>query len=244
MPLSRRLRRRLVLLGLLFLVLLAVLDRLGLLPGPAARGDRARYDGQSFRVVRVIDGDTLDLDVPDDRQGQPYTRVRLWGVDTPEVSHRSSGGQPVDLGESGAMNEPGEPGEAGELGDTNGSGGSAGQATMYYGPQAWEFTRRWTLDRPVTVRLEPQRGSRGRYGRLLAYLYLSDGSMLNEELIRQGYAYADDRFEHIHRERFRELQHAARQARRGLWRAVQPEQMPDWFRRRAGSSRSQGQDGP
>lgn len=49
--------------------------------------DVARYHDQSFRVVHVVDGDTLDIDAPDSHSGKPTTRIRLWGVDTPEVSH-------------------------------------------------------------------------------------------------------------------------------------------------------------
>ena len=62
--------------------LLAAADRLGLFgrrPAPVAE----TYDGKTFAVVRVIDGDTLDVDRPDG--DYPRTRVRLWGVDTPET---------------------------------------------------------------------------------------------------------------------------------------------------------------
>lgn len=62
-------------------------------PGSAATGrednhrrrqeDLGRYHNRAFRVSRVIDGDTLDLDVADGTEGR--TRVRLWGVDTPEI---------------------------------------------------------------------------------------------------------------------------------------------------------------
>ncbi len=54
--------------------------------GPGSDFDR--YHDQNFTVTRVIDGDTLDVDAPD--QGKPTTRIRLWGVDTPEIAH---GGQ-------------------------------------------------------------------------------------------------------------------------------------------------------
>ena len=43
--------------------------------------DFAKYDGRQFSVVKVVDGDTLDIDVPDAN----HTRIRLWGVDTPET---------------------------------------------------------------------------------------------------------------------------------------------------------------
>jgi micrococcal nuclease len=57
---------------------------------PGGEGsDLSRYHDQSFRVVKVVDGDTMDLDVPD--VDHAATRVRLWGVDTPELAH---GGQP------------------------------------------------------------------------------------------------------------------------------------------------------
>ncbi|MEK7730475.1 MAG: hypothetical protein AAB363_01320, partial [Planctomycetota bacterium] len=72
--------------------------------GPIQGGDRSRYHDRTFHVVHVIDGDTLDIDAPDadkpvgrrDRQtsrqsregpgGSVQTRIRLWGVDTPELA--------------------------------------------------------------------------------------------------------------------------------------------------------------
>jgi micrococcal nuclease len=49
----------------------------------AASSDHARYNGREFAAIRVIDGDTLDIDSPDaDAQ---YTRIRLLGIDTPET---------------------------------------------------------------------------------------------------------------------------------------------------------------
>ncbi len=45
--------------------------------------DLARYDHATFAVTRVVDGDTLHLDVPDD--GQRVTKVRLLGIDAPEM---------------------------------------------------------------------------------------------------------------------------------------------------------------
>jgi micrococcal nuclease len=71
------------LLVLAALVVISV-ERLGWmnLPHPAGN-DYQRYGGRVARVVKVVDGDTLDVDIPDGRK--PSTRIRLWGVDTPEV---------------------------------------------------------------------------------------------------------------------------------------------------------------
>ena len=59
-------------------------DRRGLF-GLAIEPDYGRYHGRSFRIVKVVDGDTLDVNVRDDRAGRQTTRIRLWGVDTPET---------------------------------------------------------------------------------------------------------------------------------------------------------------
>lgn len=68
------------------LLVLAVADRLGVFGHQG--DDRSRYHGKTFRVVKVVDGDTIDIDIPDGKHDT--TRIRLWGVDTPEIGHSRS----------------------------------------------------------------------------------------------------------------------------------------------------------
>ena len=65
---------------------LHLLDVAGLFGQRAGGGDFFRYHSKTFRVSRVVDGDTIDLAIPDGER--PTTRVRLWGVDTPECVRR------------------------------------------------------------------------------------------------------------------------------------------------------------
>jgi len=51
--------------------------------------DFGKYHGKTFSVVNVVDGDTLDIDIPDGEY--PTTRIRLWGIDTPETKSSKSG---------------------------------------------------------------------------------------------------------------------------------------------------------
>ena len=51
--------------------------------------DLKRYHGNTFNVVNVVDGDTIDIDSPD-RQYK-HTRIRLWGVDAPETKNPKVG---------------------------------------------------------------------------------------------------------------------------------------------------------
>ena len=69
-----------------------------------------------------------------------------------------------------------------------------------------------------TVRLERDISDRDKYGRLLRYVYLEDGTFVNDLLVREGYAYAsafppDVKFA----DQFRAAQSEARDHKRGLW---------------------------
>ena len=56
------------------------------------------------------------------------------------------------------------------------------------------------------------------YGRFLGYVHLQDDTLVNAEIIRQGYARANTRSQFRHLDWFRQLEREARAAGRGLWR--------------------------
>ncbi len=71
------------------------------------------------------------------------------------------------------------------------------------------------------VYLEKDVSETDRYGRLLRYVWLPDGRMVNEELCRQGYAQASSYPPDIkHQERLAAAVREAREAGRGLWSAT------------------------
>jgi micrococcal nuclease len=84
-----------------------------------------------------------------------------------------------------------------------------------FGKQASEFTRRHLLNQTVFLAFDWQ--LRDRYDRLLAYIYLADGSCFNATLVREGYAHAYTRFPFQFLEQFRTLEREARERGRGLW---------------------------
>ncbi len=51
--------------------------------------DFEKYHSKTFTVVNIVDGDTIDIDVPDGKYKR--TRIRLWGIDTPETKHPEKG---------------------------------------------------------------------------------------------------------------------------------------------------------
>lgn len=69
-----------------------------------------------------------------------------------------------------------------------------------------------------TFRIEFDRERRDGQGRRLGYVFLADGQMANELMIRQGYAFlkpSEDNRRYL--SRLREAEAAARETRRGLW---------------------------
>lgn len=56
-----------------------------------------------------------------------------------------------------------------------------------YGPEASEYVVQSLLGRHVGLEHDGSQGERGRYGRLLVYVYLNEQNF-NETLVRQGYA--------------------------------------------------------
>jgi micrococcal nuclease len=92
-----------------------------------------------------------------------------------------------------------------------------------YGPQASRFTTRELEGEQVQLEFDQDRED--DLGRLLAYVHLSDGTLFNETLLRQGYAQLfivapNDKYE----ARFAAAQQEAKDAQRGLWGLPQSQQ--------------------
>jgi micrococcal nuclease len=152
--------------------------------------DFVKYHAKSFDVLKVVDGDTIDIDISDEPYG--HTRLRLLGIDTPETKNPEVG-------------------------------------VMYFGPEAAEFTGNLVLGKAVTVYLDEGNRTRGKYGRLLAYVKLPEAGFLNEVLLREGFAYADLRFHHSFYNKYKQLESGARGLKKGLWQKVTYEQLPRWL---------------
>lgn len=81
-------------------------------------------------------------------------------------------------------------------------------------------TRMKELAEGKIVRLEydETQSARDAYNRLLAYVYLEDGQMLNRKMVAEGYAYEYTYLKpYRYQKEFRELQVLARTSARGLW---------------------------
>jgi len=140
-------------------------------------------------VVQVVDGDTLKIEMNGHEEA-----VRLIGIDTPESK----------------INKKAKKDAIRSHHDI--------EAITAMGREAARYVK--TLVRKGDmVEIEYDVQKRDKYKRLLVYAYLSDGKMLNEEIIKAGYANVmtyppnvryQDRFVRAYRE--------ARDTKRGLYR--------------------------
>ncbi len=112
----------------------------------------------NVKVARIVDGDTIVVYY----QGK-YEKVRLIGIDTPES--RNNYKTRRDSRRSGI----------------------AIKEIIRQGRAATRFVKS-VVKKGDFVKIEFDVRLRDRYKRLLAYVYLMDGKMLNEVIIRSGYA--------------------------------------------------------
>ncbi|MCX5711715.1 MAG: thermonuclease family protein [Candidatus Omnitrophica bacterium] len=150
------------------------------------------YDYDHILITKVIDGDTLRLE-----NGE---RVRLIGIDTPEVHPNNKLYRDVKRT------------------------GQDADSIMEMGKAALEFTKKLAEGKNVSLEFDVQK--RDRYERLLAYVYVlgsdkkkNTAIFLNAEIIKAGYAGLmtippDVKYTDL----FQKLYKEARKNKRGLWK--------------------------
>ncbi|HEU4913877.1 MAG TPA: thermonuclease family protein [Candidatus Saccharimonadales bacterium] len=87
-----------------------------------------------------------------------------------------------------------------------------------YGPAAAAYTKNLIGKNKVRLESDETNQNRDRYGRLLRYVYLPDGRLLEKEIISSGYGFAYTSFPFIKKADFVRDEQQAKEANRGLWR--------------------------
>jgi len=119
--------------------------------------------------------------------------VRLIGIDTPESRYNSK----VERDSARSRKDI--------------------KAILKMGKEASLFTRQLTEGKKVKLEFDAQK--RDRYGRLLAYVYLEDGTFVNARVIEEGYAQVMTIPPNVkYADMFLRSQVEARKNGRGLWK--------------------------
>lgn len=140
-------------------------------------GEKAEVPvGPYYKVTRVVDGDTLVVNV-----NGVDEKVRLIGINTPET---------VD----------------------------PRKTVECFGKEASSRMKELADGKNVRLESDNSQSTRDSYGRLLSYIYLEDGQMLNRKMVAEGYAYEYTYMTpYKYQKEFRDVQTLARVSARGLW---------------------------
>lgn len=87
----------------------------------------------------------------------------------------------------------------------------------YFGPEAAQYARQLLENQLVYLIPDPMQSNRDKYNRLLRYVFLEDGTLVNAKLIAEGYAYnyMYEPFQFV--KYFDYLEKQAKESHLGLW---------------------------
>jgi len=136
----------------------------------------ATTKSEPFSVIKVVDGDTLSIDM-----NGISTTLRLIGINTPET---------VD---------PRKPVEC-------------------FGVEASNKAKEILTGQKVKIETDSTQGNYDKYGRLLAYVFLSDGTNFNKFMVADGYAYEYTyNLPYKYQYEFKSAEQQAQSQKKGLW---------------------------
>ena len=101
--------------------------------------------------------------------------------------------------------------------------------TSHWSNEAKAYLEARLKGRTITLRLDGTQ-TRDAQGRLLAYVYITDGDCLNVDIVRDAQAFADRRIKHTFRSSIEQAENEARKKRRGMWSDLTDDQQPPWRR--------------
>lgn len=86
-----------------------------------------------------------------------------------------------------------------------------------YGPAASAYTKTLIGEQKVRLEADPTNQNRDRYDRLLRYVYLPDGQLVQAQIIKNGYGFAYTSFPFTKKDEFVALETTAKTDAKGLW---------------------------
>lgn len=87
-----------------------------------------------------------------------------------------------------------------------------------FGKEASAFTKSLLLNTSVKLESDASQGERDKYGRVLRYVFLEDGTLVNKKIISEGYGHEYTyRLPYQYQKEFKTAERSARESGKGLW---------------------------
>lgn len=160
----------------------------------SAKKEKIEIDKQAQTNDYYIVSKVIDGDTFKMSNGE---KVRLLGIDTPEKY------------------------DSDKLDRQSGQSGRDKETIKRLGEASSEYVRKLVEGKKVTMVREPGYDDRDKYGRLLRYIYMEDGTFVNAKILEDGYANVFYSKQISKMDEFKRLERDARENKRGLWGEVE-----------------------
>lgn len=186
--------------GLKTIITLATLILIGffvwkyIIPKLDERSNREKHQlekenpGETAVVKKIFDGDTFEAEINGKTE-----KVRMLGIDSPERWDSEKFDRDMERT------------------------GRDKKTIQKLGEHSYNHTVELIKDKKVILKPEPGGDNKDKYGRLLRYVYLEDGTFVNMVIIEDGYANAYRKFRLSRQKDFIEAEKKAREDKKGLW---------------------------
>ena len=143
---------------------------------------------KAYLVKKVFDGDTFEVEIDGKSE-----KVRMLGIDTPEKWDSDKLDRDIDRT------------------------GKDKETIKKLGALSSDFTTRLIGGKKVILHTDVNDDDKDKYGRLLRYVYLEDGTFVNLKIVEEGYANAYRKFNVAKQNEFIKAEKEARENKKGLW---------------------------
>ncbi len=144
--------------------------------------------GETALVKKIFDGDTFEAEINGKTE-----KIRMLGIDSPERWDSEKFDRDMERT------------------------GRDKKTIQRLGELSYEHTVRLIGSKKVILKPEPGGDNKDKYGRLLRYIYLEDGTFVNMVIVEDGYANAYRKFKLSKQKDFIEAEKKARENKKGLW---------------------------
>jgi micrococcal nuclease len=157
-----------------------------------AKENRVRQDTNFYIVTKVTDGDTFEVEMDGKRE-----KVRMLGIDSPEKYESDKLDRDVERTKRDKKTIQ-------KLGELSG-----------------EYVHKLLNGKRVRLEADPINDDKDKYGRLLRYVFLEDGTFVNKKIVEEGYANAFTKYPVSKRDEIVAAERFARENKKGLWGEVE-----------------------
>lgn len=150
--------------------------------------EREQRERKEYTVTKIFDGDTFEAEANGKKE-----KVRMLGIDTPEKFDSDKLTRDVERTKKDS------------------------ETIKRLGELSSQFTFKLLEGKKVLLEPDKSQDDRDKYGRLLRYVYLQDGTFVNRKIVEEGYAIAFRKFKVSKEKELVEAEAAARKGKKGLW---------------------------